>query len=198
MKESEKKSIPFTRAVRVGNYKIWRSRFYLGKKKEGMSVECLNVSNLDGTWMTRVASTSSMYGLILQAYGEDAEKVLLGILSNMMQVCTSSSPYLHDAFFILTQMMTYPYMLLSEQDMADKMREGFNALGGGDTEKNEAHIAQMLEYRKELYALVEKKKTAIITEYEEQLAKRREQEKDSAAQMEQDDTAEKAEAVLSK
>ena len=60
--------IPFNRAVRVGNFKVWRSRVSLGSGKDKTSIEAVSVSNLDGSWKVQIPSTSQMFGFIMQQY----------------------------------------------------------------------------------------------------------------------------------
>ena len=56
--------IPFGKAVRVGNFKLWRGNYVIGEGKQKTTVECLYISSLDGAWMVRVNATSMLFGNI--------------------------------------------------------------------------------------------------------------------------------------
>ena len=191
--------IPYNKAVRVSNYKLWRSKYVLANGKEKTSIDCLNISNLDGSWMTRIPATSGMYGFILSQYATVDEtmrdNVIGMILTNMLNICLTPSVALQDALFFLTEMMTFPYNLLPEKEMVKRMRENMKKLG---VEKNvaEEHIGKMVEYRTQLYDLIERKKAAYIEEYERQQAERWAKEEEAEKQLEQDEIAEQAMDVL--
>ena len=191
--------IPYNKAVRVGNFKVWRSKYVVASGKEKTSVDCLHVSNLDGSWMTRIPSTSGMYGFVLAQYAtfdDNLRDNILGmVFTNFLNICLTPSPALHDALFFLTEMMTFPYNLLPEKEMVKRMKENMKSLG---VEKKVAdeHIGKMVEYRKQLYELIERKKVAYIEEYERQQAERWAKEEEAEKQLEQDEIAEQAMEVL--
>ena len=191
--------IPYNRAVRVGNFKLWRSKYVVASGKEKTSVDCLHVSSLDGAWMTRIPATSGMYGFFLSQYAtvdENLRENILGmLLTNMLNICLTPSVALHDALFFLTEMMTFPYNLLPEKEMVKRMKENMKKLGV-DKKQAEDHINKMVEYRKQLYELIERKKSAFIEEYERQQEERWAKEDEAQKQLEQDDTAEQMLEVL--
>lgn len=198
--------IPFGKPARVGNYKVWRTK-YTEKVKDEKSgktgtfnIEQINVSDLTGTWQVKIPQTSMMFATISEGYNttDDALKEqFLGMLfTNMRNVCLINSEALHDAFFFLQEMMTFPYLLLSETEMAQKMREGFNKLGGGNTEDFEKHISKMCEYRKRLYGLIETKKARFIEDYERQQEKKRKEMEDEMKNLSNDEKAEDAFHIL--
>ena len=109
--EKELAKIPFGKPARIGNFKIWRSKMELtftpditekemdGKgrtvvRKQKETIECINISNLDGTWMTRIAETFEMFVMLTQCYGwymsddEEAKQrgkdYLTTVLSNLL------------------------------------------------------------------------------------------------------------------
>ena len=65
-----------------------------------------------------------------------------------------------------------------------------------EKDKAKEHIAKMMDYRRQLYELIERKKTAYIEEYERQQAERREKEPEAQKQLEQDEIAEQAIDIL--
>ncbi len=185
--------IPYNRAVRVGNFKLWRSKYVIAGGKEKTSIDSLNISNLDGSWMTRIPATSGMYSLFLAQYAtveeELRDNVLGMIMTNQLNVCLTPSPALHDALFFLTEMMSFPYNLLPEKEMVKRMKDNMKKLGV-DKKQADEHISKMVEYRKQLYELIERKKAAFIEEYERQQEERWAKEDEAQKQLEQDATAE--------
>ena len=193
--------IPFGKAVRVGNFKLWRGNYVIGRGKDRTGIECVHVSSLDGSWMVRIPSTSQMFSTIANSYATTDETIrdnFLGMLfSNFMNVTNVPSEALHDAFFFLTEMMTYPYLLLSEDEMVKRMSDGLYKYGMPD-DSAKAHIEKMVEKRRGLYELIEKKKILYIEDYERQLAERRAKAPDEEKQMDDDEMADKAFDILTK
>ena len=191
--------IPFGKAVRVGNFKLWRSNYNLVSGKEKTIIECVHVSNLDGSWMVRIPSTSQTFSTICNGYAtvdENLRDNFLGmVFSNMQNICLIPSEALHDGFWFLSEMMTFPYMLLPEKEMEKRMKENMKKLGV-DKSKAKEHISKMMEYRKGLYELIERKKAAYIEEYERQQAERWDKEDEAQKQLEQDEIAEQAIGIL--
>ena len=191
--------IPFNRAVRVGNYKLWRGRKEIGTGKDKAAIETVNVSDLDGSWKVQIPSTSTMFGFICSQYATVDEKLrenILGmIFTNMLNVSLTSSPALHDGFWFLTEMMTFPYLLLPEKEMKERMEKSLKA-AGLDKDRRKEHIGKMTDYRRQLYELIERKKASFIEEYERQQAERISKEEDAEKALEQDEIAEQAMEML--
>lgn len=116
-KNQENKSIPFGKAVRVGNFKLWRGRYNMS----GANIECLHVSNLDGSWMIRIPATWEMYGFLMSFYpdldSEDAEKkstseaVFRTVLSNMMYASCVGNGYFQRALELCATLYANPVLL---------------------------------------------------------------------------------------
>lgn len=191
--------IPFGKAVRVGNFKLWRGKYVIASGKEKTGIECVHVSSLDGAWMVRIPSTSQMFSFIMSQYATVDEKMrenILGmVLTNAYNVSTIPSEALHDAFWFLSEMMTFPYNLLPEKEMEKRMKENMKKLGV-DKQKAKEHIEQMMEYRKGLYELIERKRDAYVAEYERQQAERWAKEAEAQKQLEQDEIAQQAMEIL--
>lgn len=199
--ENNQLLIPFVKPARVGNFKLWRGKINLGSRKEKIEIECVNVSNLEGSWMVRIPSTSEMFGFICSQYAtvdtEMRDKILGMVFTNMHNVNLIPSPALQDGFWFLTEMMTFPYLLLSEKEMEKRMYNGMKELGI-DKKKTDSHVKEMVSYRRQLYELIEKKKLQLIEEYERQQAERRAKEEESMKALDQDEIAEQAIDVLNK
>jgi hypothetical protein len=143
--------------------------------------------------MTRIPATSGMYGFFLSQYAtfeeELRDNVLGMIMTNQLNVCLTPSPALHDALFFLTEMMSFPYNLLPEKEMVKRMKDNMKKLGV-DKKQADEHISKMVEYRKQLYELIERKKAAFIEDYERQQEERWAKEDEAQKRLEQDATAE--------
>ena len=191
--------IPFGKAVRVGNFKLWRSNISTGKGQRSVNVPCVHVSDLDGAWMVRIPSTSNMYGFICSQYATTDDRIreqMIGmVISNIYHCSMIASPALHDAFMFLKEMMEFPYLLLPEKEMERRMADGLRKVGMEKT-KAKDHISKMMEYRKELYELIEKKKADYIEDYERQQAERLEREPEELEQLRRDELAEQAADIL--
>ena len=198
MKEESK--IPFVKAARVGNFKVWRSRITVSGM-DSKSVEAINVSNLDGSWKVQIPQTMMMFGTISQGFAVDdeqrREQFLGAVFGNIYNISTNSSVALHDGLCFLTEMLTFPYMLLDEKEMVKRMKAVYKA-DGVDKKDADSQIEEMVAYRSRLYELIGKKKADYLEEYERQRLERREKEPDALKQLEQDALAEQAMEVLEK
>lgn len=198
-RNDQRPQIPFVKPVRIGNFRLWRSRYTIKDGREKADIECLHVSSLDGAWMVRIPSTMSLFAVICDSYATTDTEMRDGFLSmvftNMYNIGTSASAALHDGFFLLSEMMTFPYLLLPEKEMRERMEKGMKELGI-DKAKRREHISRMCEYRRELYSLIDKKLSALISDYEAQQAERRAMEEESMKKVEQDELAEQAAEVL--
>ena len=152
--EKELAKIPFNKPARVGNFKIWRSKMELtftpditnkemdGKgrtvvRKQKELIECINISNLDGTWMTRIAETYEMFIMLMQSYGwymsdnEEAKKrgedYLTTVFSNMLWVSNITNGYYHEGVFMVGGAYADPTLLSDKKkfksfkDTADRV-----------------------------------------------------------------------------
>jgi hypothetical protein len=107
------------------------------------------------------------------------------IFTNVYNISNIPSEALHDAFYFLQEMMTFPYLFLPEKEMEKRMKENMKKLGVEKT-KSKEHISQMVEYRRGLYELIERKKKAYLDEYERQQAERWKAEDEEQRNMERD------------
>lgn len=210
--------IPFGKASRIGNYKVWRSKFNFtptdeerervrresgGKRKAvGFEIEQINISNLDGSWSTRIPQTCGMYGVISMAYDNPDDNArqsyLTNLFGNMMNVCMLENTYVHDGFSVLLEIMQVPYLLLPEKEMVRRMKEGWKPSDKESQEDIDNHIKDMVKYRRELYAFIEKKKADYLDFYEKQRALARQQEEAAMKEAEQAEKAEEAVKELNK
>ena len=139
----ENGKIPFNKAARVGNYKVWRSRHKVGDT----TIEVLNVSTLDGAWMTRIPSTLEMFGWLCMAYSDyksediqqkaQGEAVMTTVFSNMLYVSSIGNGYYQRALELCATVYAHPSLL----DKKSKEHNGF-------VKDVKAIIDMFLEWRK--------------------------------------------------
>lgn len=142
--------IPFGKPVRMGNFRIWKSVYVVGKGKTKTDLECINVSNLDGTWYVRIPQTFEMFSMLTLAYqwsqSEDAEeqsrgeKFIRTVLSNMTYVSCICNGFYHHAVEMVTSAYANPALL---QDTEDGKKFMFDAKG-----TKERFLAWYEEYKK--------------------------------------------------
>lgn len=104
--EKKPREIPFGKPVRIRNYKMWRTRISIEKKKV---IQAIVISDLNGLWMVRIPETYLMFRALTDLYStEDLEdfNILFSFLSNF-NFCTSISLGVFQNFLILA---VYGYM----------------------------------------------------------------------------------------
>lgn len=122
----ESAGIPFGKPDRMGNFKIWRSVYVVGKGKTKTDMECINVSNPDGTWYVRIPQTFEMFSMLTLAYqwsqSEDAgerehgESFIRTVLSNMTYVSCICNGFYHHAVEMVTSAYANPSLLQDTED----------------------------------------------------------------------------------
>ena len=97
---TETREIPFNRAVRIRNFKMWRTRVNVGNKK---TVEAIVISDLDGTWKVQIPETYLMFRALSDLYSTEDKQdfdILFSFLTNF-NFCTSISHGCFQNFLIL-------------------------------------------------------------------------------------------------
>ena len=190
--------IPFGRAVRVGNFKLWRGRLAVGSGKDKTGIETVNVSNLDGTWKVQIPSTSTLFGVIVSNFATVDEKLreqfLAGeVFSNLEAINTCGSVVLHHSFRMLFNALSYPMLFMSEKELTSWVKKNFEA---GDKKQMKQHLENLLKERKEFYELIEKERKNYLEVWEEQRSKIKSGEEEAQKQLVQDEIAEQAMEIL--
>lgn len=113
--------IPSGVPARMGNFRLWKSVTVVGKGKSKTSIECINVGNLDGTWLVRIPQTFEMFGMLSIAYqwskSEDAEERKRGegfirtALSNMAYVSMVCNGFFHHGIEMIASAYANPSLL---------------------------------------------------------------------------------------
>lgn len=104
--EKKPREIPFGKPVRIRNYKMWRTRISIEKKKV---IQAIVISDLNGLWMVRIPETYLMFRALTDLYStEDLNdfEILFTFLNNF-NFCTQISHGSFQNFFVLC---IYGYM----------------------------------------------------------------------------------------
>lgn len=139
--QTEQSAIPFGKPARIGNFKIWKSKFELvsdpseeqrkkvaeesrGKKKavrRKVTIDCINVSVLDGSWMVRIPQTFEQFAMLSLAYSwslsEDEDEQVKGndylrtAISNMYYVSCICNGFYHHGVEMVTSAYADPDLL---------------------------------------------------------------------------------------
>lgn len=118
-KEKSKREIPFGKAVRVMNYKMWKVNVSVGNKQ---TIPAICVSNLDGTWKVQIPSTSLMYSALTDLYSTEEKKdfdILFSFLTNFNFATTISTGHYQNMLILLTYAYMNPQVLDEGFDPAD-------------------------------------------------------------------------------
>lgn len=119
--------IPFGKPARIGNFKIWKSKFTFDKDADGKKIkpqivgDCINVSILEESWMVRIPQTSEMFGMLTVAYqwskSDNAEERKRGrdflrtAMSNIFYVSSICNGFYHHGVEMLTSAYADPSVL---------------------------------------------------------------------------------------
>lgn len=115
--------------VRVGNYKLWRSK---------RDFEQINVSTLDGLWQVKISASVGMFSIIRELYASGTEDGALEYLfNNMMYVSVVPNGYFHRAVSMISSLYLYPNLLREGDDGHDAFMDDVRSL-----------ISEYLEWRK--------------------------------------------------
>ena len=139
--QTKQSVIPFGKPARIGNFKIWKSKFELvsnpteeqrkkvaeeskGKKKavrQKVTIDCINVSILDSSWMVRIPQTFEQFAMLSLAYtwsqSEDKGEQVKGTdylrtaISNMYYVSCICNGFYHHGVKMVTSAYADPDLL---------------------------------------------------------------------------------------
>ena len=186
--------IPFGKAVRVGNFKLWRGNYVMAGGKDRTSIECVHVSNLDGSWMVRIPSTTMLFGNICNyftmgdfSYLEDF------LLPNFQMLMTDDNRILHEVYRMLYIASKNPLLFMTDKEHEEWIKRKFPDL---DKKKRKEHIAEWSKDREGLRANCDRIRKAYFDAWDEQFDKRLQMEEESLKQLHQDEIAEEAIDIL--
>ena len=146
LKKSNDVVIPFGKPSRIGNFKIWRSKFQLqitptkeqrkkvavesnGRKRlkvKVVEIECINISILDGSFSVRIPQTFEMFGMLTVAYQwyrsdnpderKRGEDFIIAATNNMFYVSSICNGFYHHGVNRLTAAYADPSLLRDTED----------------------------------------------------------------------------------
>jgi len=135
---SEPRKIPYGKPANVGNYRIWRSKFPVGKGKDKDFIDQINIGNLDGTWQVRIPATFEMYAILTELYADEGKQGSLAeYVNNMAFVTITGNGYFQRAVELVAIAYANPSLLTKK----DKQHKAF-------VKNAEALIKAFLEWRK--------------------------------------------------
>ena len=131
------RKIPFVKPVRVGNYKLWRTKVTTGKGKDKTDIEQVCISDLEGLWQVKIPATFAMFADISEMYADEKMTPALStIVSNMLGVTTVTNGYFHRAVQMISTVYFNPDLLRDK-----KQRKPF-------VKETEALVKDFLDWRK--------------------------------------------------
>lgn len=146
-KEDSVVSIPFGRPARIGNFRLWKSSVVVGKGKSKTNIECINVSDLDGTWLVRIPQTYEMFSMLTVSYqwskSENVEERRRGVgfiraaLSNMFYVSSVCNGFFHHGIEMIAAAYSNPTLLQDTKEGKSFMEDAKDS------------VARFLKWREE-------------------------------------------------
>ena len=139
--------IPFGKAVRVGNFKLWRGCYVIKSAEGNSDIECIHISTVDGAWMVRIPATFEMYGMIAAMYydwsGDDGEKkshaefALHTVFANIMYSSAIGNGYYQRGLELVATLYAHPTLLSKKDKQHKQLLKDVKGL-----------VAEFLEWRK--------------------------------------------------
>ena len=104
-----KREIPFVKPVRIGNFKMWRS-------KANKDVVQIVVSTLDGGWMVKIPSTFDIFAIIRELFANGENDAILSYFTNMFAATSIPNGFFHQGISLLTIAYCNPNFLEEGSD----------------------------------------------------------------------------------
>lgn len=101
----EERKIPYVGCVRVGNFKLWKSRV-----KDRKS-DVLHISDLDGTWAVKIPQTYLAFTMIEQCYQANQLEFIQTYLANVNFVSAISNGFYQRAVAMVGHVYMMPELL---------------------------------------------------------------------------------------
>lgn len=104
--EKKPREIPFGKPAIIRDFKMWRTKVSIGKKK---TIEAIVITNADGTWKVQIPQTYLMFRALTDLYSTENKMdfdILFSFITNF-NFCTSISHGHFQDFLILA---VYGYM----------------------------------------------------------------------------------------
>lgn len=132
MNTTENREIPFGKPARVGNFKVWRSKKLIGKKRNKNEIEQINVCTLDEEWQVKIPSTTGMFSMLTGLFSRGDDGRLSHLFTNMFGATVTANGYYHHGLSMLNIVYTNPRFLeegtKDYEDLlsdVEKLKKGF-------------------------------------------------------------------------
>jgi len=144
-KHTAQPEIPFGKPARVGNYKVWRAKKVVGKGKDKVEIDQINISTLDESWQIKIPATFDMYGMIRELFTQMYSKPdgggvsmldrragqLTTLFGNMLYASCIANGYFQQAINMCATLYANPDLLKEEDKNHDVFMKDVKALVQG-------------------------------------------------------------------
>lgn len=144
--------IPFGKPARIGNFKVWRTKKELGKGKDKVEVEQINISTLDESWQIKIPATFEMFGLIRSLFAEHTNNFtdkrtgqLATIFGNFLYASCIPNGYFQRAINLCATIYSNPTLLKEEDENHENLMKDVQGLIAGFLEWRKEYDKQMAE-----------------------------------------------------
>lgn len=167
-KEEKVAGIPFGRPAMMGNFRLWKSAIVVGNGKSKTRIECINVSDLEKTWLVRIPQTKEMFSMLTIAFqwskSENAEERNQGVgfiraaLSNMFYVSSICNGFFHHWIEMIAAAYANPTLLQDTKEGKSFMEDAKDS------------VARFLQWREEYEKHVKENEPSEQDLYQEEIA----------------------------
>ena len=115
-----KRESPFGKAVRIQNFKMWRTNVSVGSKQ---TIQAICISNLDGTWKVQIPQTYLMFRALTDLYGTEDKQdfdILFSFLTNFNFATSISNGHFQNFLILAVYGYMHPEVLEKGFKPADK------------------------------------------------------------------------------
>lgn len=149
MDRNGNREIPYGKPVRVGNFKVWRTKKTIGRGKERTDVEQVNVSTLDESWHVKIPATFEMVAMMRGLFSENTERrdgQLSAIFSNILYSSCVPNGYFQRALSMCAMAYADPGLLREDGDGHDEFMHDVRVLVSAFLEWRDEYDRQAAAY----------------------------------------------------
>lgn len=145
--KKEERKIPYVGCVRVGNFKVWKSRVRERKS------DVIHISDMDGTWGVKIPQNYLSFKVIESCYKDGEEDYLMTMFANMNFVSAIANGFYQRGVAMVGHAYLRPELLQegyapqkgpSHADMMDEVKrtcEGFLKWYAGTLKTDKANAS---------------------------------------------------------
>ena len=142
MSDEKGREIPYGKPVRVGNFKLWRTKKTIGRGRERSDIEQVNVSTLDESWQVKIPATYEMVALLRSLFAECSEQrnsQLSSIFCNILYTSCVPNGYFQKAVSLCAMAYANPDLLRDGGKEHDDFVKSVRAVVDGFLEWRKAY-----------------------------------------------------------